>query len=957
MEKSDNTVDDYRVHSAAFDMPGEETKADDDESDSDSDVDAPMPRRPAGANALSTAPFAKAEVNAFKFTQKWTATEIAEAQQSDPDIALLYKSKADGTGKPAANEISCQSDTARAYFHDFNRIRLEANKVLYRQWESHDGTEVRSQMILPETYREIMFRNLHDVVNAAHMGRRRTLDKLQRKYFWFRMGDDVRLWIRACPVCQRRKKGCKKPKAPLKIYQVGMPNERLFMDVIDHLTRTEKGNVCVLTIVDQFTKYAKAIPMPNQKKETVADALLTHWVSVFGAPYQLHTDQGTNFESGLMKELCKTLGIDKSRTTPYHPSGNGGAERANSTIMNIVHSFARKDPKNWDKKLHTALMGYNGTKHAATGYEPNRLMFGRNVDMPADLMMPPDPSIQPKPVDDYVRDYERKIRCSYQLAREHLQKAATAAKKYYDRDAHLYSYKTGDTVKIREVKMEKGQKFTDKYKGPFYVIDKLGDLTYRIAEGRNTRERVLHHDMMMPYFPTPDEREEDITWVFNKARKLADARVGHKDSQTQVTVPHELATEAVPELQPPAQQTEVAVKQPAEQNEGAERPSKSDSDVVIPQLCSRSAQTNVVFKPTSAVEELREVGQQLQHQRMQKDYNSRHRQSANHTESSQNYSADIIASDYNLRTRRIDIMLERPGEFDYKLEDDVYCHQAAASSLAGSGRKDQAQNTMIVLGPLADTINLATQQAGLQGYILDLRRGDVSLQDGQKHHRMLTQTTQTALILPPQMDEKKWQDVCQQHDLLARRGRRCKDATQSAIAPAMTQTQANHLVQPEGTVLEKYIAAKWNRLPRWPHYKAFQQTDVSTQTLIKLNAQKDEGLTSIVEQQADLLGYGLRADGSWRKLAPPTPTYLDQIQLCLQDLMLAPGDAQNDAPEAKFNRRNEGTVKRVKVIAPTDPDCIEIKPRKRGRPRKAPPGECAEIAIQTDVQLNVVHVE
>ena len=958
LEKSDDTVDDYRTHSAAFDMPGEKTQADDDESDSDSDVDAPMPRRPAGANALSTAPFAKAEINAFKFTQKWTATEIADAQKNDPDIALLYKSKADGTGKPSSNEISCQSDTARAYFHDYNRIRLEANKVLYRQWESHDGTEVRSQMILPDAYREIMFRNLHDVVNAAHMGRRRTLDKLRRKYFWFRMGEDVRLWIRACPVCQRRKKGCKNPKAPLKIYQVGMPNERLFMDVIDHLTRTEKGNVCVLTIVDQFTKYARAIPMPNQKKETVADALLTHWVSLFGAPYQLHTDQGTNFESGLMKELCKTLGIDKSRTTPYHPSGNGGAERANSTIMNIVHTFARNDPQNWDKQLHTALMGYNSTKHAATGYEPNRLMFGRNIDMPADLMMPPDPTIQPKPVDDYVRDYERRVRFCYQLAREKLQKAATAAKKYYDRDAHLNHYKTGDTVKIREVKMEKGQKFTDKYKGPFYVIDKLGDLTYRIAEGRNTRERVLHHDMMMPYYPTPDEREEDITWVFNKARKIADAKVGHKESQTQVTVPHELATEEVPELQEPVPIIKpVADAQPMEQDVDAEAPSKSNDNVAIPQLCSRSAQTNVVFRPTSAVEEIREIGQQLQHQRSQNDYSSRCGQATSFNRGSQGYSADIIATDYNLRTRRIDIMSERPGEFDYKLEDDVYCHRAAANSLASSGRKDQSQNTLIVLGPLASTINLATQQAGLQGGILDLRLGDVVIQDGQKHHKMLTQATQTALILPPPMGEKEWQEVCQQQELLHRKSRRRKDATQSAIAPAMTQKQANDLVQPSKPVLEEYIATKWNRIPRWPHYRALQQADVSTQTLIKLNAQKDEGLTNIVEQQADLLGYGLRADGSWYKLAPPTPTYLDQIQLCLEELMLAPGDAQNDAPETKFNRRNEGTVKRVKVIAPTDPDCIEIKPRKRGRPRKAPPGECAEIAIQTDVQLNVVRVE
>ena len=60
--------------------------------------------------------------------------------------------------------------------------------------------------------------------------------------------------------------------------------------------------------------------------------------------------------------------------------------------------------------------------------------------------------------------------------------------------------------------------------------------------------------------------------------------------------------------------------------------------------------------------------------------------------------------------------------------------------------------------------------------------------------------------------------------------------------------------------------------------------------------------------------------------------------------------SRNEAHQAQAN-----AVTRVKVIAPTDPDCIEIKPRKRGRPRKTPPGGCAKIAIQTDVQINVVH--
>ena len=78
-------------------------------------------------------------------------------------------------------------------------------------------------------------------------------------------------------------------------------------------------------------------------------------------------------------------------------------------------------------------------------------------------------------------------------------------------------------------------------------------------------------------------------------------------------MPHELATEAIPALRRPVLTTTVAEAQPTPQNVGTETPSKRNDDIAIPQLCSRSAQTNVVFRPTSAVEEIREIRLQLQH--------------------------------------------------------------------------------------------------------------------------------------------------------------------------------------------------------------------------------------------------------------------------------------------------------------------------------------------------------
>ena len=534
MERKGEVTDDYRIQSAAFD--DEEGVEIADELDSDDDEAT----KPAPSTLKNTAEDKddgrKLTVNALNFTKKWTATEVAADQQEDPDIQLLYECKRDHRLKPDQSEINPLSPAAKMYFHDWKRIKLMENKVLYRLWEDEEGIETRYQMILPAKHREAMFRQLHDAINAAHMGRRRTFEKLQRKYFWYQMEGDVRRWIQACPICQRRKPTHKPPRAPLKPFLVGMPCEQIAMDVIDHLPTTVSGNKCVLTIVDHFSKYAKAIALPNQTAKTVADALMRHWISIFGTPFNIHTDQGRNFESGLIREMCELLKIDKSRTTAYHPSGNGQCERQNSTIMNIVHTYARKDPTNWDVSLHVALMGYNSTCHDATGVEPNKLMLGRSITMPADLMMPQDPSVHPRTINEHVAKIERDLRWSFQVARDHLRKRAEATKRYYDRHTHLNKYETGDAVKLRVCRRGPGMKMVDKYEGPYFVIDQLGDVTFRVARNKHAKPKVLHHDMMIPYHLSSEEKKQNLQWVFDKSRENHNRRNPSVGTQTIIVI-------------------------------------------------------------------------------------------------------------------------------------------------------------------------------------------------------------------------------------------------------------------------------------------------------------------------------------------------------------------------------------------------------------------------------------
>jgi transposase InsO family protein len=87
------------------------------------------------------------------------------------------------------------------------------------------------------------------------------------------------------------------------------------------------GNENVLVMTDIFTRFTRAVPIKDQKAETVANALLNEWFYVYGVPERLHSDQDRNCESDVIRQLCKLFQIAISWTTPYHPEGNAQCDR------------------------------------------------------------------------------------------------------------------------------------------------------------------------------------------------------------------------------------------------------------------------------------------------------------------------------------------------------------------------------------------------------------------------------------------------------------------------------------------------------------------------------------------------------------------------------------------------------------------------------------------------------
>ena len=112
---------------------------------------------------------------------------------------------------------------------------------------------------------------------------------------------------------------------------------RIEVDIQGPFPKTKEGNTVILVIEDYFTKWVEAVPLPNQEAATVAKALTERWICVWGAPHELHTDQGRNFESALFKGVMDLFGVHKTRTTPLHPQSNGLVERTNKTGSDVSH--------------------------------------------------------------------------------------------------------------------------------------------------------------------------------------------------------------------------------------------------------------------------------------------------------------------------------------------------------------------------------------------------------------------------------------------------------------------------------------------------------------------------------------------------------------------------------------------------------------------------------------------
>lgn len=341
-----------------------------------------------------------------------------------------------------------------------------------------------------------IIREHHAGILGGHRGVQQTLKRIQCQYNWDGIKDDVTEFIKNCTSCQINKIPNRNIKQPMVISTTASePFEKVFIDVVGPLIRTYNGNVYILTIQCDLTKFSVAVPMENREANTVASHFVTSFVCTHGIPQQLISDQGTEFLSRVFKETCKLIGIKHSNTSPYHPQANGALERSHRTLGEYLRHYVDSNRQDWDTYIPYAMFVYNSSEHRSTGKQPYELLYGKVLVVPTTLIKPPEPRYN---YDDYQEELLQKLRQAHQTARERLIQVKQKTKTYYDRTTNPINIHIGDKVLLQD--RSRKDKLCAKWTGPHEVLEINSNENVTIQKGRR---KVKVHINLLKLFHEP----------------------------------------------------------------------------------------------------------------------------------------------------------------------------------------------------------------------------------------------------------------------------------------------------------------------------------------------------------------------------------------------------------------------------------------------------------------------
>ena len=338
----------------------------------------------------------------------------------------------------------------------------------------------RIGLFVPFERRHLIVEEYHK--NHCHIGVQKTLKLLKERFYWPRMEETINLIIGACKECLLTKMPPPRDKAPLQSTQTGEPFERISIDLSGPFPITASGHRYILGVIDNFSKFCSLIPLKNAEAKTVCHALYSQWITVFGAPVEIKSDNGSSFRNRIKEELCELLGIKEIYSPPYYPQGNGLVERLFRTAKKLINASVVSNRKEWDDALPTVNMALRNSISQTTKFAPFEVVFGKTARLPLDWQFySRNSKLQFQSENEYIIQLQRHLRETEEMVRKNVSSSIKKQADYYNKRNLCKVLEVGDQVLLRETRTKKNFKKCD-YHGPYEIVKKLGEWTYELKD-------------------------------------------------------------------------------------------------------------------------------------------------------------------------------------------------------------------------------------------------------------------------------------------------------------------------------------------------------------------------------------------------------------------------------------------------------------------------------------------
>ena len=443
------------------------------------------------------------------------APPVATAPGPKPARRRRRGRQAPGGGEP---EAEAQADparegqepealwqaVARAYDSDplFSReSRYTRGWELDEQglWRRADRTVVvpRDQLL-----RERVLAEHHDLATGGHPGIARTLEQVQRTFWWPSLRSDVESYVRQCDACQMHKASTRTRAGKLRPNSIaGRRWGDLAFDLITKLPMTlgPMGFDTILVFLDRLTRMVILVPCREEglTAEVFARLFMEHVVAHHGLPERLCSDRGTQWNNRFWAEVCRLMGMHMRMSSAYHPQFNGQVERQNRVIEEMLRHYVRPDQRDWHLQLPMVQFAMNNSWCEAIQTTPFFANHGQHPLIPAAYGI----SVQVPAARDFVQGIERVVSRAKRSWAEAQQRMARRV------DAHRkeVTYQPGDKVALsseneRKRGAEGVKKLRPRWLGPFTVVRMVGHVAVELELPAAWRKHnVFHVGLVKPY--------------------------------------------------------------------------------------------------------------------------------------------------------------------------------------------------------------------------------------------------------------------------------------------------------------------------------------------------------------------------------------------------------------------------------------------------------------------------